>query len=178
MGDQTIWGRYREEGKRFFEETTHSGLEKTVAPNLLKELSDRRALEDYKKRPAKRWAHDQSVFLQVMSAVIESSEMPFYRRQPVLLHLNKELEERRGTTDDPVFALLLLREVSESMRLFAQERTGIEMAYLALSASLQGPQRRKVMNFLVGKEYELPLIPGGNMCTYEGNIKPFYVPYR
>jgi len=176
--DKTIWERYREEGKQFFEKTATRGFDKTVSPNLLKELLDRRALEHYKKKTTERLSQDQSVFLQAMSAVIEASEMSFYRRQTFLQQLNKELKEHQGTATEPVFTLLLLREVGESMRLFAQERTGNEMAYLALSASLHGLPRRKIMNFLTGNEYEFPLIPGGIMCTYEGNIKPFYVPHR
>ena len=64
------------------------------------------------------------------------------------------------------------------MRLFAQEQAGNELAYLALSASLHGQKRRKVVNFLTGNEYEFHLITDGMMCTYKGNVKPFYVPYR
>ena len=176
--EKTIWTRYQEEGKQFFEKTARSGFDKTVSPNLLKTLQDRRAFEEYAKATIERFAHDQSVFHQVMSAVIESCEIPFYRRQSVLRHLNKELREHQGTANEPVFALLLLRDVSESMRLFAQEQTGNEMAYLALSASLQGQNRRKIMNFLTGNDYEFRLIPDGIMCTYEGNVKPFYVPHR
>lgn len=176
--DQTIWARYREEGKHFFEATARNGIEKTVSPNLLQTLQERHALDEYEKAPVERFAHDQSVFLQVMSAVIESCESPFYQRQSILRHLNNELRERQGTATEPVFALLLLRDVSESMRLFAQEQVGNEMVYLALSASLNGPPRRNTMNFLTGDQYEFPLITDGIMCTYKGNIKPFYVPYR
>ena len=178
VAEKTIWTRYREEGKQFFEETARSGFDKTVSPDVLKKLLARNALDEYKKTPVERFTLDQSVFHQVMSAVIESCEVPFYRRQTILRHLNKELQERRGTASEPVFALLLLQDVSESMRLFAQERTGNEMAYLALSAALNGQNRHKTMNFLTGKDYEFRLIPDGIMYTYEGNVKPFYVPYR
>ena len=178
VADKTIWIRYREEGKQFFEETARNGFDKTVSPDMLKKLSDRNVLNEYKRAPVEHVALDQSVFHQVMSAVIESCELPFYRRQPILQHLNKELRERRGKASEPVFALLLLQDVSEAMRLFAQEQTGNEMAYLALSVALHGPSRRKTMNFLTGNEYEFRLIPNGIMCTYEGNVKPFYVPYR
>lgn len=178
VAEKTIWTRYREEGKHFFEETARSGLEKTVSPDVLKKLLDRNALDEYQKAPVERFSLDQSVFHQVMSAVIESCEIPFYRRQSIIQHLNKELRERKGTATEPVFTLLLLQDVSESMRLFAQEQTGNEMAYLTLSAALNGQSQRKTMNFLTGKDYEFRLIPDGIMCTYEGNIKPFYVPYR
>ena len=181
VDEKAIWMRYREEGKQFFETTKVRGIDRTVSPNLLKELSGRPALDGYRRTSrtsAERLSYDQSVFLQTMSTVIGWCETPFYRRQPTLQQLNKEVKEQQGTTTEPVFALLLLRDVSETMRLFAQERTGNELAYLALSASLHGPPRRKMMNFLTGNEYEFPLMTGGIMCTYEGNIKPFYVPHR
>ena len=81
-------------------------------------------------------------------------------------------------TDEPVFALLLLRDVTSSMRLFAQEQSGIEAAHLALSVSLGIRSQQRPINILTGNEYEIRLIPNGVLCTYEGNIKPFYVPYR
>ena len=176
--DKIIWTRYREEGKRFFEEVARNGFDKTVAPSLLKELQDRHAFDEYEKATVERFSHDQSVFLRVMEAIIESCTLPFYQRQPALRQLNKELRERQGTTTEPVFAILLLRDVTESMRLFAQEQSGNEMAYLALSVSLHGRNRRKTINYLTGNEYEIRLITDGVMCTYKENVKPFYVPYR
>ena len=177
-GDKTIWVRYREEGKRFFEETARIGLNKTVSPNLLRELRDRSALDEYNKAPVERFFQDQSVFHHAMEAVIESCSLPFYQRQPFLRRFNRELKEKQGTASEPVFTLLLLRDVSGSMQLFAQEQSGCEIAYLALSASLNGQNRRRTMNFLTGNEYEFRLIPDGILCTYEGNVKPFYVPHR
>jgi hypothetical protein len=181
--DLEIWTLYRDEGKRFFEEVSRHGLEETVSPKLLKELKERKALDAYEKSnkeqsSKERWGHDQSVFRRVMTVMIESCELPFFQRQPVMLALDKELREQRGTETEPVFSLLLLRDVTETMRLFAQEHSGNEMAYLALSFSLEDQPRRPLMNFLSGKEYRFPLTTNGVMCTYEGNIKPFYVPIR
>jgi hypothetical protein len=173
--DTVIWTRYREEGKQFFEELPRRSLDKMVSPNLLKELTDRRALEEYIKAMDSRFKHDQSVFLLVFKAVVESCSAPFFKRQPILRALDRELRE---TATEPVFAVLLLRDVSQTMRLFAQERSGIETAYLALSVATGKRSRQKTLNFLTGNEYELILITDGVMCTYEGNIKPFYVPYR
>jgi hypothetical protein len=64
------------------------------------------------------------------------------------------------------------------MRLFAQERSGIEAAHIALSVALGNHNPRRIINFLTGNEYEIRLITDGIMCTYQGNVKPFYVPYR
>jgi hypothetical protein len=176
--DAEIWTRYRTEGKRFFEELPRRGLDKMVSPHLLKELADRRALEEYMKTMTVRFNQDQSVFHQVSEAVIESCEAPFFKRQPILRALDRELRERKGTATEPVFTLLLLQNVSQTMRLLAQERSGIEMVYLTLSVSLGKHDRQKALNFLTGNEYEIILITDGVMCTYKGNIKPFYVLYR
>ena len=177
--DAVIWTRYREEGKQFFAGIGQHGLDKMVSPELLKELMDRDAFSGYEKAMARRTAHDRSVFHRVSEAVIESCSVPFFQRQPVLRQLEHELRTQRGTAAEPVFALLLLRDVSRYMQLFAQERSGIELAYLALSASLGKHNHNNTMqNFLTGREYEIRLITDGVMCTYEGNIKPFYVPYR
>jgi hypothetical protein len=179
MTDRAIWVLYLDEGKRFFEEVARSGLEKNVSPNLLKELLARRVLDGYEKSPVERFTHDLSVFHRVMSVVIETSTLPFYERQPLLRQWKDELEKQRGTAAEPMFTLLLLRDVPETMRLLTQEQSGNELAYLALSAALSNDyHRRKVLNFLTGNHYEFRLIPDGIMCTYEGNIKPFYVPYR
>ena len=175
--DTAIWTHYREEGKQFFVGVGKHGLEKMVSPNLLKELMERDAFGEYTKAMTQRAAHDQSVFHRVSQTVIESCSVPFFQRQAVLRQLDQELRAQRGTATEPVFALLLLRDVSQFMQLFAQERSGIETAYLALSASLGNPQRNKTLNFLTGNEYEIRLITDGVMCTYEGNVKPFYVPY-
>jgi hypothetical protein len=176
--DEVIWTRYREEGKQFFENMTRQGFDKMIAPNLLKELAERHAFRGYEKATIERFNHDRSVFHRVSEAIVESCAVPFFQRQQALRQLDTELREQRGTANEPVFTLLLLRDVSTSMRIFAQERSGIETAYLALSISLNIRNRQKPLNFLTGNEYEIRLIADGVMCTYEGNVKPFYVPYR
>jgi hypothetical protein len=176
--DTVIWTRYRDEGKQFFADVTREGLDKTVTPNLLEELAERRAFREYEKAPVECVTHDQSVFLAALEEIVESCSMPFFQRQPVLRQLNQEIRELQGAANEPVFAILLLRDVSSAMRLFAQERSGIETAYIALSISLDDQKRYKMLNFLTGNEYEIRLITDGVMCTYEGNVTPFYVPYR
>jgi len=176
--DEAIWTRYREEGKQFFEDITRRGFNQMVSQNLLKELMERRAFSEYERAMVERFSHDRSVFLRVSEVIVESCSQPFFKRQAVLRQLDTELQRRREAMDEPVFALLLLRNVTSSMRLFAQERSGIEIAYLALSVSLDIRNRQRPLNFLTGNEYEIRLITDGVMCTYEGNIKPFYVPYR
>ena len=176
--DRVIWVRYREEGKQFFADVVKRGLDNMIAPNLLKELDDRRAFREYEKAPAENMAQDQALFQRLADAVVESCAVPFFQRQPALRQLEKELQEQRRATTEPVFSLLLFRDVSSAMRLFAQERSGVETAYFALFASLGKPNRQRALNFLTGNEYEIRLIPNGVMCTYEGNVKPFYVPYR
>ena len=176
--DAVIWTRYREEGKQFFADVTKRPLDTLVSPDLLKKLSDRNALSNYQQAAMASVEHDQSVFLQLSEVIIESCEVPFFKRQPLLRTLDNELRKQRGTAKEPVFALLLLQDIPQSMRLFAQERSGIETAHLALAASLGKQNRSKFLNFLTGNEYEIRLIADGVMCTYDGNVKPFYVPYR
>ena len=176
--DEAIWTRYREEGRQFFENFPRRGFDQMISPTLLKELVERRAFSEYETRMASRFSHDRSVFLRASEAVIDSCSRPFFQRQAALRQLDTELQERRGVVDEPVFTLLLLRDVTSSMRLFAQERSGIEAAHIALSVSLGIRSRQKPLNFLTGNEYEIRLITNGALCTYEGNIKPFYVPYR
>jgi hypothetical protein len=176
--DTVIWARYREEGQRFYEGIAQHGLDKMVSPKLLKELADRRALSEYRKAAAERVTHDLSVFHRVSEVIVDSCSLPFFQRQPVLRQLGSELREQRGAATEPVFALLLLRDVSSAMRLLAQERSGIESAHIALSVALGKQRRHKLINFLTGNEYEIRLITDGVMCTYQGNVKPFYVPYR
>ena len=176
--DEATWTRFREEGKLFFENITRRGFDQMLSPDLLKELAERHAFSEYQGAMVERFNHDQSVFLRVSEMMIESCSRPFFQRQPTLRQLDVELRERRGTADEPVFALLLLRDVTSSMRLFAQERSGIEIAHIALSVSLGKQSRLMPLNFLTGNEYKIRLLVGGVMCTYEGNIQPFYVPYR
>ena len=176
--DAVIWTHYREEGKQFFAGIGKHGLDKMVSPDLLKELWDRDAFHEYERAMAQRTVHDQSVFHRVSGTIVESCSVPYFQRHPVLRQLDHELREHRGTAAEPVFALLLLRDVTQYMQLFAQERSGIELAYLALSVTLGKQSRHRMRNFLTGNEYEIKLITDGVMCTYEGNVKPFYVPYR
>jgi len=176
--ESEFWTLYCGEGKRFFEEIPRRGLNKMVSPKLLKELQERHAFDGYEKAAAQRFTQDRSAFLRVMPIVIEISSLPYYERAPMLRQLDEGLRERQGTETEPVFTLLLLRDIAETMRLFTQERSGNEIAYFALSAALRRQQQGKMRNFLTGNEYELHLITDGIMCTYEGNIKPFYVPYR
>lgn len=149
-----------------------------ISPNLLKELAEWRAFSTYEKETTSRFNRDRSVFLQVSGTIVDSCSRPFFQRQATLRQLDTEVKERKESADVPVFALFLLRDVSSSMRLFAQERSGIESAHIALSVSLSIRSSQKPMNFLTGNNYEIRLISNGVMCTYEGNIKPFYVPYR
>jgi len=177
--DEAVWTRFREEGRQFFENITRRGFDQMVSPSLLRELMERRAFSEYERAMVEQFNHDRSVFLRVSEVIIESCAQPFFQRQPTLRQLDTELRERRGTADEPVFALLLLRDITSSMRLFAQERSGIETAHIALSVALGKRSRRPMpLNFLTGNEYEIRLLVGGVMCTYEGNIQPFYVPYR
>lgn len=176
--DRAVWTRYLDEGKQFFEEIPRRELDSMVSQDLQKELQERRAFEGYKKAAVERFMHDQSAFQRVMPIVIESCSLPFFKRAPMLRQLDEALRERQGTDTEPVFSILLLRDVTETMRLFTQEQSGNETAYLALSAALGDQPRRRIINFLTGNEYKFPLIMNGIACTYEGNIKPFYVPYR
>jgi hypothetical protein len=176
--DKVTWTQYQTEGKKFYEKIIQEGFEKTIPQSMLKELLDRNAFDAYQQGTAEQFLRDQTIFLRVMGTVIESCELPFYQRQPVLSQLKLEIQERQGTSAEPVIAGILLQNIAEDMRFLAQERTSREMIYLGLSVSRNGRQRQATRNFLTGKEYELKLIPDGVMCTYEGNIKPFYVPYR
>ena len=176
--DEAIWTRYRTEGTHFFENITRRDFDQMLSPALLKKLMDRHAFSGYEKTLTSRFNHDRSVFLRVSEVVIESCARPFFQRQETLRQLNIELREQQGTAGEPVFALLLLQNIASSMQLFAQERSGIETAHLALSASLGIQNRQKPLNFLTGNRYETHLIADGIMCTYEGNDKPFCVPYR
>ena len=176
--DEVIWTRYREEGKQFFVDVSKSAIDTMVSPNLLKKLMDRNALSKYVQAAAESVAHDRAVFLQISEVIIESCASPFFKRLPTLRTLDEELRKRCGTASEPVFALLLLQDVTPSMRLFAQERSGIETAYLALAVSLGKQDHSPFLNFLTGNEYDIRLITDGVMCTYDGNVKPFYVPYR
>ena len=176
--DAVIWARYREEGKQFFADVSKYALDTMISPNLMKKLTDRNALNKYKQAAVERVDQDQSVFLQLSEIVIESCAVPFFKRQSILRTLDNEHRKQRGAANEPVFALLLLQDVAQSMRLFAQERSGIETAYLALAVSLGKQDRSHLLNFLTGNEYEIRLIADGVMCTYEGNVTPFYVQYR
>jgi len=176
--DTAIWTRYRDEGKRFFADLVRHDLDKMIAPNLLKELMERQAFREYEKVPIERMSHDQSLFVEALEVIVESCSEPFFERQSILRQLNEEIRELQGADNEPVFAILLLRDVSSAMRLFAQERSGIETAYIALSLSLGKQHHYAMLNFLTGNEYEIRLITDGVMCTYDGNVKPFYVPYR
>ena len=176
--DEEIWTRYREEGRQFFENISKREFDRMISPNLLKELAEWRAFSTYEKETTSRFNRDRSVFLQVSGTIVDSCSRPFFQRQATLRQLDTEVKERKESADVPVFALFLLRDVSSSMRLFAQERSGIESAHIALSVSLSIRSSQKPMNFLTGNNYEIRLISNGVMCTYEGNIKPFYVPYR
>jgi hypothetical protein len=176
--DSEIWTRYRVEGKQFYADLLKHGLDKMIAPKLLKELEERHAFREYVKNPSACVEQDQANYLKACDAVIESCSVPYFKRQPILRQLDEEMKEQQGTATEPVFTILLLRDVSSSMRSLAQERSGIETAYLALSASLGKRNQQKVLNFLTGNQYETHLITDGVMCTYKGNVKPFYVPYR
>jgi hypothetical protein len=176
--DTAIWTHYRDEGKRFFADVVQQGRDEMVSPKLLKELAENQSFREYAKAPAERMTRDQSVFFEALEVVVESCSVPFFQRQSVLRQLNQEIRELQGTVNEPVFAVLLLRDVSSAMQLFAQERSGIETAYIALSLALGDQKKYKMLNFLTGNEYEIRLITDGVMCTYEGNVKPFYVPYR
>ncbi|MCL2005527.1 MAG: hypothetical protein FWG73_05115 [Planctomycetaceae bacterium] len=176
--DTAIWERYREEGLLFFARLNRQNPAELLPPELLRELTSRRILAEYNKPGSQRAEYDQSVFRRVSEAIANSCSVPYFQRQPVLQRLDEELRQRRGTENEPIFSMLLLQEVSEQMQLFAQERSGIETAYVALSAALGKPLQNRMLNFLTGNQYEIRLIPDGVMCTYQGNIKPFYVPYR
>ena len=176
--DAVIWTHYREEGKQFFADVTKHALDTLISPELLKKLMDKNALSQYQQAAIESVEYDKSVFLHLSEVIIKSCDVPFFKRQPLLRTLDNELRKQRGAAKEPVFALLLLQDVTQSMRLFAQERSGIETAYLALAASQGNQERSKTLNFLTGNEYEIRLIADGVMCTYAGNVKPFYAPYR
>ena|GEM_PF-1990302 len=183
--DKAIWENYRDEGLRFFTKMETEGADAVIPADVYKKLLDRKAFGDNKtaRAIAERTADDKSVFSRVSSAIIESTSLLYFQRQAILRAFDQEIRQRRGAENEPVVSILLLQDVSEMMQQLAQERSGIETAYLALSASLgypnrNRPDRSKMLNYQTGNAYEIRLIPDGVMCTYQGNIKPFYVPYR
>jgi hypothetical protein len=178
LNDKVIWTQYRQEGEKLYERIFRGGWEQILPYELQQTLTKRNAFASYKKQITVRLKQDRECFRQLMRAVIESCECPYYQRQKVMAVLETELRNRQGTLGAYVFAGLLLQEIPDSMRLFAQERTANEMIYLSLSVSVKGQSQPKAKNFLTGSEYKVQPIPDGIMATYDENIKPFYLPYR
>jgi hypothetical protein len=119
---------------------------------------------------------DKNVFERAINVIIDSCELPYYQRQPVLRELKAQMGSEYSVSKD------LLKVIPDAMELLALERTQCEMTYLGLSIAL-GQERiaNKTLPPLVpltGEGYETKLITGGIMITYPGNAKACYVPYR
>ncbi|MDR3197209.1 MAG: hypothetical protein LBU34_05000 [Planctomycetaceae bacterium] len=130
---------------------------------------------------------DEIFYLKSMQKVIDECNKPFYQRISVLNEINNELLNRMGKELEPVIAEILLRGIVGSMRLHAQDRAGCEVAFLAMSLSLEKPTvAHLIANPFSEEEYNISQtkdVEDPNkkfiLVSFLGNRQPFRIPdYR
>ncbi|MDR2117563.1 MAG: hypothetical protein LBP87_14395 [Planctomycetaceae bacterium] len=130
---------------------------------------------------------DEIFYLQSMQKIIDVCKKPFYQRIPVLDDVNNEILSKMGKESEPVIAEILLRGIVLSMQRHAQDRAGCEIAFLAMSVSLEKPTvTNLIANPFSKEEYSISRIkdeenPNKKFISVSssGNRQPFRVPdYR
>jgi hypothetical protein len=138
---------------------------------------------------------DEIFYLQSMQKIIDECKKPFYQRFDVLDEVNNEVLSKMNEQPEPVIAEILLRGIVHSMRLHAQDRAGCEIAFLAMSISLEkqtvtsltvNPFSKEQYGINVIEDVENPknkfmnkLINKFIQVSSPGNHQPFRVPdYR
>jgi hypothetical protein len=174
--DRTVWVADRAIGLRTYHQILLYGPEKALTPTEINELEKRGLLVFVTRKPKKRkktttnnknekedneikeimllknnffreHVADEIFYLRSMQKVIDTSKRPFYRRFTVLSEVTDELARAMEQKSAPIIAELLLRGIAESMRLHAQDRAACEMAFLAMSVSLE----KKTTSSLISK---------------------------
>ena len=130
-------------------------------------------------------AEDQVFYLRTMRSIIDECRKPYYQRQDLLNRTYADLRQQRNSSEGAVIAEMLLRGIPPLMEYIAFDRTECEVAFLAMSASLQRslPPGQFELDPLSGKKYEtlrmlnpteprIPIVRVG----YANSLKPFRVP--
>lgn len=126
---------------------------------------------------------DELFYLRSMQKVIDAGKKPFYQRIPLLSEVNDEVVREMGKESAPVIAEILLRGIVHSMRLHAQDRASCEMAFLAMSVSLEKPMLKSLIsNPFSAKGYDVNRIEGADnpkdkfiQVSFPDYRKPFRV---
>ena len=188
--DSAMWIGDRASGLVVYNLIRQHGLENALEPDEVAELRQRGIFDSLSQRLLRELPRDQTVYLRAMRQIIEESEKPFFQRIPELKRIDTDFRSRRGTSDEPVIAEILLRGVNEVMKFCAQDRAKCEIAVLGLATSIGRPvatvkRPEETLEFdpLFGRKYEIRKITGQAEAkadlvwvSYHSNLKPFRVP--
>ncbi len=181
--ESAMWIGDRASGLVVYNLIRQHGLDSALEPEEIAELQQRGIYETFSSDLLRKLPQDQTTYMRIMQKIIEESSKPYYQRVPEWKKIETELRLRRGMSDEPVIAEILLRGVSEIMQYCAQDRAKCEMAVLAMATSLgrpiataKRPKEKLELDPLFGQKYEITQLPGMVQVSYFSNLKPFQVP--
>lgn len=215
--DRAVWIADRASGMKTYHRILQYGLEAALTPKEIEDLENRGLLVFISRKQKKRKNNsaaennndsendetketillknnffnthiaDEIFYLQSMQKIIDDCKKPFYQRIPILDEINDELLNKMDKGQELVIAEILLRGIVRLMRLYAQDRAGCEIAFLAMSISLEKPTAPSLItNPFSEEEYNIDQTKDEEnpnkkfiQVSSSGNRLPFCVPdYR
>jgi hypothetical protein len=125
---------------------------------------------------------DMVFYLQSMQKILEISNKPFVQRLDVLNQINRELLASQGTRDkngigmEYFAANLLLKDMDRMMRVFVQDQSALDRAYVAMLHSLGQRKTSSFSDPSTGEPYEVRKVNGLFSIATTNLPRPFQVP--
>ncbi|MDR2441561.1 MAG: hypothetical protein LBE12_19540 [Planctomycetaceae bacterium] len=214
--DRTVWAADRASGMKTYHRILQYGVEAALTPEEIEDLEQRGLLvfitrkqkkrknnktnndnntENYETKETillkdnffKTHIADEVFYLQSMQKIIDVCNKPFYQRISILDEINNEILLKIDKGQEPIIGVLLLRDIVRLMRLYAQDRAGCEIAFLAMSLSLEKPTiPALIANPFSEEKYKINQTKDDEnpnkkfiLVSSQGNHLPFRVPdYR
>ncbi len=182
--ESAMWIGDRASGLVVYNLIRQYGLESALEPDELAELRQRGIFESLSKNLLHTLPADQTAYMKIMQRVIDESDRPLFERRPEWNKIESDLLAKRGASDEPVIAEMLLRGVPEIMLYCAQDRAKCETAVLALATSLgqtvattKRPDAKFELDPIFGRKYEINKDAGFvTVSFYAAELKPFRTP--
>ena len=179
--EQTAWFGDRADGMMKLHHIMMDGIG-ALEPVELEWLKLRGAENDFRRRPRKYHEADMLFFLQSMQKVIDVSNQPLLKRQDVFNQIHREMRAKEHTYDKEGFALdpfvsgLRLKDVGDFMHLFAQDRSVLNRAIVAVLHSLGQGNTDNYRDPFTDKPYVVEQADGVLSISAALLPRPFQVP--
>jgi len=182
--EYVTWFGDRASGMMLYHQVLMNGLDAALEPAELEALEGR-DINALSRGGRKYHEEDATFYLRAMQMILDVSTKPYVERSEVLNQINQALRERLDTYDmegdvriakEPVVASILLKDIERLMKIYAQDQSALDRAFLAILRSLGQGDTDHFRDPFTDAPYEVRQEQGALSVSAENLPRPFRVP--